>query len=111
MGKDDVSNMAASIAYYAVLSLFPLLLGLLAIFGVFLPSQAVQQQFINFLGQYLPGSPGIFKQLSDIIHFAPRSHRGYPGTAQVSTGYSALNPRHFRAWILNIIILLFQKPA
>jgi membrane protein len=68
IGYDDTSNMAASIAYYTVLSLFPLLLGLLAIFGLFLPSQPVQQQLINLFNQFLPGSSGILEgSITDII--------------------------------------------
>jgi membrane protein len=68
IGHDDISNMSASIAYYATLSLFPLLLSLLAIFGLFLPMESVQLQLFKFLGQYLPGSLSIFEgNIPDII--------------------------------------------
>jgi membrane protein len=70
IGKDDISNMAASIAYYAFLSLFPLLLALIAILGIFLPSSTTQQDVINLFAQYLPGSVGILQgSITDIIRF------------------------------------------
>jgi membrane protein len=68
-GHDNISNTAASIAYYAVLSLFPMMLALLAIFGLFLPSESVQQQLIRFFAQYLPGSVSFLQNnISDIIN-------------------------------------------
>ena len=38
ISDDDVSHMAAGVAYYALFSLFPLLLGLIAILSFFLGS-------------------------------------------------------------------------
>jgi membrane protein len=68
IGQDDISNMAASISYYAFLSLFPLLLSLLAIFGVFFPSESILQQLISLVGNYLPGSTGLLENnISEII--------------------------------------------
>jgi membrane protein len=70
MGHDDVSNMAATISYYAFLSLFPLILALIAIFGLILPSQSVQQQILNFFSQYFPGSMTVLQNnIDDIIRF------------------------------------------
>jgi membrane protein len=56
LGRDEVSNRAAAISYYALLSLFPLSLGLIAIFGLFLPSESVRSDIISFITQYFPGS-------------------------------------------------------
>jgi membrane protein len=70
IGKDDISNSAASVSYYAFLSLFPLLLSLLAIFGLFFPSQSILQQIINLVGNFLPGSRGILENnFNDVIGF------------------------------------------
>ena len=70
IGRDDISNMAASISYYAFLSLFPLLLGLLTIFSLFLPAETIRTQLIGFFSQYLPGSLGILQgSISDILRF------------------------------------------
>ncbi len=70
ISQDNVSNMAASVAYYTFLSLFPLLLGLIAILGLFLPSEFVQRQLINFFIQNLPGSVNLLQNnIQDVIRF------------------------------------------
>ncbi len=56
IGKDNAGDLAAGIAYYSVLSVFPLLLGGIAMVGLFLPSETVQVNIFNFAEQYLPGS-------------------------------------------------------
>ena len=48
--------MAAAIAYYALFSIFPLLLGLMAIAGHFLESGQLQNQVIYMVTQLMPGS-------------------------------------------------------
>jgi membrane protein len=70
IGQNDISNMSASIAYYAFLALFPLLLGLIAIMGQFLPSESIQQGILSFLTQYLPVSYNFLESnITDIIRF------------------------------------------
>jgi membrane protein len=61
IGDDDVSNLAAGIAYYAFLSLFPLLLSLLIFMSWILPSDAVIAQLETFFSQFIPGSPDLVK--------------------------------------------------
>jgi len=56
LGRDDATHLAAGIAYYAIFSLFPLLLGLLAIIGIVMNSESQQQSFLNFVSQNLPGA-------------------------------------------------------
>ena len=56
MGEDDASHMAASVSFYAVLSIFPLLLALMAIIGWVAGSQARQDQLVEFVVGNLPGS-------------------------------------------------------
>jgi membrane protein len=56
MSQDDGTNMAAGIAYYAFLSIFPLLLGIIGLLGLFLPSQAVQDQIFSFVQDNIPGA-------------------------------------------------------
>lgn len=53
---DDCMDMAASIAYYALFSIFPLLLGFIAILGLFLEPAEVQGQLLGTMAQVLPGS-------------------------------------------------------
>ena len=47
MGNDGASEVAGAIAYYAILSLFPLLLGVISLLGFFLPSAKVQDQIFS----------------------------------------------------------------
>ena len=56
MGEDDATHMAASVSYYAVLSLFPLLLGLTAIVGWVAGSSGHQEDLVEFVIDFLPGS-------------------------------------------------------
>ena len=56
MGEDDATHMAASVSYYAVLSLFPLVLALTVIIGWVAGSEARQDQLIDFTVDNLPGS-------------------------------------------------------
>ena len=48
LGHDDAGDRAGGIAYYAILSLFPLLLGVIALLGLFLPSETVQKELFGF---------------------------------------------------------------
>jgi membrane protein len=101
LGRDDVSNRAASISYYALLSLFPLLLGLIAILGLFLPSESVRTEMIRFITQYLPGSADFLEEnISGII-----SLRGAFGIISVlglfwsaSGVFSVISQAINRAW-------------
>jgi membrane protein len=54
LGRDDASHLAAGVAYFAMLSLFPLLLGFIALAGIFLPSETVQQAILRFMEDNLP---------------------------------------------------------
>jgi membrane protein len=62
LGRGDASHSAAGVAYFAVLSLFPLLLGFISLAGLFLPSESIQQAIISFMQQNLPVSPDIVVQ-------------------------------------------------
>jgi membrane protein len=104
IGRDDISNLAASVSYYAFLSLFPLLLSVLAIFGLFLPSESIYQNLINLVGNYLPGSRAILENnISDIVE--ARGTLGllgilgllWSGSGVINALSHALN----RAWDIN----------
>lgn len=56
MRDDDATHLAAGVSYYAIFSLFPLILGFLAISGMILESADLQQKFLNFVTDNLPGS-------------------------------------------------------
>lgn len=67
LGADDASHMAAGIAYYGIFSLFPLLLGLIAILGMFLPSETVQEELFEFFRRNLPGSIDVLERNIDAV--------------------------------------------
>ncbi len=59
MGNDDATHMAAGVAYYAILSLFPLVLGLIFVFSLILESDRVEREMFHFFQSYLPGTEDI----------------------------------------------------
>ena len=61
-GDHDIGQRAAGVAYYAIISIFPLLLGLIAVFGFFLPSINLQNILLNFVGNNIPGATNIIKE-------------------------------------------------
>jgi membrane protein len=67
-GSHDVGQRAAGVAYYAILSVFPLLLGLIAVFGFFLPSVNLQDALLKYVGTSIPGATNILKDnITEII--------------------------------------------
>ncbi len=58
----DAGHIAAGVAYYALLSMFPLLLGLIALFGVFLLSANTQNQLLEYVSSNIPGATGIIRE-------------------------------------------------
>jgi membrane protein len=101
LGEDDASHKAAGIAYYAVLSLFPLLLGLIAILGLFLPSEQVQEELFDFFARNLPGAIDVLEQnIESVIKF-----RGAIGAVSLvlllwsaSSMFGAINRTINRVW-------------
>ncbi len=59
MSADDATHMAAGVAYYAMLSLFPLTVGLISLLGLLLDSEEVQNEIISFFQAYLPGASSV----------------------------------------------------
>ncbi|MCH8745483.1 MAG: YihY/virulence factor BrkB family protein, partial [Chloroflexi bacterium] len=56
MIRDDATHLAAGVAYYAVFSFIPLMIGFLALLGLLLNSAELQQQFLNFVTANTPGA-------------------------------------------------------
>jgi len=61
MGHDGASEVVGTIAYDAILSLFPLLLGVISLLGFFLPSATVQDQIFSFVEMNLPAAEDILR--------------------------------------------------
>lgn len=59
LGDDYAVDLAASMSYYAILSLFPLAIGLVSLFSLILEADVVEQEVFGFFHTYLPGSEGI----------------------------------------------------
>ena len=101
LGQDNATDMAGSIAYFGILSIFPLLLGIISILGFFLPSEAVQRQVFQFIEANLPASIDLVGQnISHIIRL-----RGTVGIASLlglfwsgSAIFGAIGRVMNRAW-------------
>jgi len=101
LGNIDASHKAAGVAYYAILSIFPLLLGLIAVFGFFLPSLNLQDELLKYVGKNLPGATDILRQ--NIVSIVKL--RSFLGVLSIviffwsgSTMFSAMSLAINRAW-------------
>ncbi len=56
LGDDDATHMAAGVAYYALFSLFPLLLGLIAVIGLAADSNTIRTEILDWAADNLPGT-------------------------------------------------------
>ena len=61
MSEDDLTHMAAGVAYYALFSIFPLLIGMITVFSYFLQSEQIQANITGAVGGFLPGSEQFVK--------------------------------------------------
>ncbi len=57
-GADRCTHMAAAISYYALFSLFPLLIFMVSIFGIFLQSSSLQEDLIDKVLEFIPLTSG-----------------------------------------------------
>lgn len=101
LGADDATHMAAGVAYYAILSLFPLLLGLIALFGLFLPSETLQEGLFDFFERNLPGAVDVLERnITDVIQL--RGAVGLLGLVglfwSASAMFGAIGRATNRAW-------------
>ncbi len=56
MSEDDLTHMAAGVAYYALFSIFPLVIGMITVFSYFLEAEQIQSNISGMIGGFLPGS-------------------------------------------------------
>ena len=61
LGDDHSVDLAASIAYYSILSLFPLAICLVSLFSFVLEADTVEAEVHQFFHTYLPGADGILE--------------------------------------------------
>jgi membrane protein len=97
----DASQRAAGVAYYALLSIFPLLLGLIAVFGFFLPSFDIQDELFSIVGKNLPGATDLLRSnIASVVNL-----RGAVGMLSIvllfwgsSAMFGAVSTAIRRAW-------------
>ncbi len=104
-----VTEAAAAIAFYAILSFFPLILLLIALNSAFIQSVEAQNQILQWAKDFLPSSEQIV--MANIQHLIKASETvGYVGTAiliwsatlvfagfaqNINMAWTAANSRHF----------------
>jgi membrane protein len=99
--EHDAAQRAAGVAYYSLLSIFPLILGLIAVFGFFLPSVDFQNELLKFIDNNVPGAADFLRQnINHIIDL-----RGGMGIISIvvllwgaSAMFGAINLSINRAW-------------
>ena len=67
MSDDDATHMAAAMSYYALVSLFPLTLGLISIASFFVEDAFTQQAIIDWVASFLPGSESLVEANIDVV--------------------------------------------
>ncbi len=67
MLRDDATHLAAGVSYFAIFSLFPTLLGVLAIAGIVLNSEAAKQELLRFITNNLPGSKEFISSIVPVV--------------------------------------------
>lgn len=65
--QNQMSLLAASLSYYALLALFPLLLVLVGLASFFITEQAALETVMRFAGQYLPGVEAQVRAILDQV--------------------------------------------
>ncbi|HSW57497.1 MAG TPA: YihY/virulence factor BrkB family protein [Dehalococcoidales bacterium] len=112
VSQHDVSIMAAGIAYYAFLSLFPLVLALLFIMSLILPPESVIEQLGTFFSRFLPGSPEMLENAIPELSVASTALGavGIIGLFWAATGvFSATTRGINRAWEIRFNHPLYIK--
>src|SRR5439155_3640270 len=75
LGEDELSTRSASLSYYFLLALFPLLLFLVSLIGVFAgPGSQLQESIISALGRLAPGSASDI--VRNVVHQTFKSSSG-----------------------------------
>ena len=105
MAAGDASHNAAGVAYFAIFSLFPLMLGVLSILGMVLTSETLQQRFLLFATGNLPGSAQFVESnLEEIIRFRGALGVGaILGSVWLGTAvFAAISRAVNRAWGISL---------
>ncbi len=69
MLRDDATHLAAGVSYFAIFSLFPTFLGVLAITGLVLNSEETKREFLLFITDNLPGSEDFIAAILPVVEY------------------------------------------
>ena len=108
MREDDVTHLAAGVSYFAIFSIFPILLGFLAIGGMLLDSEVARREFLQVISDNLPGSEEFVAVIVPIVTHNVRTLVDFKGPLAIisligmlwsATGvYAAISRAVDRAW-------------
>ena len=68
VSDDDATHLAAGVSFYALFSLFPLLLGLTALLSFYADSEEVRRDLAELVANYLPGSEGLIDRNLEVAY-------------------------------------------
>jgi membrane protein len=86
-GQDNGTLMAASVAFYLLLSIVPLVLVGIAVFGFFMTDPDAQGRVLEFTNRFMPGRSGI---LQDMVLSAKEARQGLVGVGLGALLFTAL---------------------
>ena len=99
--EDDAKDLGAAIAYYAFFSVFPLLVGMIAVSGFFLDSPSVQQTVFDAVEEAFPGSGAFVEENLETV-VTSRGTLSLLGVIGLlwsgSAGFGAVTRAVNRAW-------------
>lgn len=97
-GDDDAPQLAASVSFYAVLCVFPLVLALLSIIGWVAGSESRQNELVDYMVSNLPGSEQF---MSDSLEDARRLRTATGVIATLGLIWSATAVMGSISWAVN----------
>ena len=108
MQRDDVTHLAAGVSYFAIFSIFPILLGFMAIIGLLLESEVARLEFFQLISENLPGSEEFIAAIIPVVTDNIRTMVAFRGPLVLislvgmlwsATGvFAAINRAVDRAW-------------
>lgn len=113
LSEDDATHMAAGVAYYALFSMFPLLLGLIALSSFFLETEEAQARVAQLVSEYLPGTDQlVLENVQSVLRLrGTLSLLAIAGLLWSGSGiFGALNRAVNRAWDVRDRPLYKSKP-
>ena len=90
MARHGGTLTAAGVAFYALLSLFPLILGLLSLFSLVLESEFAHENLLGFFREYLPGAEALLSSTFASHHAVVHASAGFVSVAALFWAGSAM---------------------